>query len=240
MNAENILSWHEANQAYLVRALYSVRVALEQQSGVSVHPEADAAANSFAKIEPMPALERLCAAFGLSRFEREILLLCAGMELDAAFAQVVAAAQPESRLTFPTFGLALAAFAEPHWSALAPTAPLRRWRLIEIDNRDSLTTGKIRIDERVLHYLAGVTHLDERLSGLLQAIPQPDDLPRSQVVQAERIARYWSQSGGVIPPVIQLCGGEARSKRAVAAAACAALGLELYAIRADAVPHNPA
>ena len=41
-------------------------------------------------MDPPPALERLCATFGLSRFERDILLLCAGVELDAQFAQTVA------------------------------------------------------------------------------------------------------------------------------------------------------
>src|SRR5579875_2734065 len=33
--------------------------------------------------EPAP-LQRLCAAFGLSPFERDLLLLCAGVELDSS------------------------------------------------------------------------------------------------------------------------------------------------------------
>ena len=234
-------SWHEANQAYLVHALQTVRGALERRAGGAQDAETAAVGtNSSAAIDPAPALERLCAAFGLSRFERDILLLCAGVELDAGFAQTVATAQSDARLTFPTFSLALAALGEPHWSALSPVAPLRRWRLIEIDNRDSLSTGKIRIDERVLHYLAGVPHLDDRLSGLLQVIAPVDELPPSQAAQAEWIARLWSQAGSTIIPVIQLCGDEAQSKRAVAAAACAAVGLDLYAMSAAVVPHHPA
>jgi ATP-dependent 26S proteasome regulatory subunit len=243
MSMESTTALDEANQSYLVRALQTVRAALAQRAGGARASETDqvvpSQTNGSAAIRSAPALERLCAAFALSRFEREILLLCAGMELDAGFAQMVAAAQQDPRLAFPTFGLALAALADPHWSALAPAAPLRHWRLIEIDSRESLTTGRLRIDERVLHYLAGVSHMDERLGGLLQTITPPDDLPQSQAAQADRIAHSWS-CGGVTLPVIQLCGDEVESKRAVAAAACAALGLDLYAIRAEAVPHHPA
>jgi hypothetical protein len=32
------------------------------------------------------------------------------------------------------------------------------------------TTAPIRIDERVLHYLTGVNHLDSRLRGIVAAI----------------------------------------------------------------------
>jgi ATPase family protein associated with various cellular activities (AAA) len=42
------------------------------------------------------------------------------------------------------------------------------------------------------------------------------------------------------PPAIQLCGSEDSGKETVAAAACAALGLGLYAMRAEDVPSAPA
>jgi len=243
MTMNSTTSWYEANQLYLVHSLQTVRAALARRAGgahdLVTDPVTHSEMNGPSAIEPAPALERLCTAFALSRFEREILLMCAGMELDAGFAPAVASAQADPRLAFPTFGLALAALTEPHWSALAPAAPLRRWRLIEIDGRDSLTAGRIRIDERVLHYLAGVSHLDERLSGLLQTIAPPDDLPQSHAAQADKIAHWWSRAGTMFP-AIQLSGDEVQSKRAVAAAACAALGLDLYAIRADAVPHQAA
>ena len=145
--------------------------------------------------DPPPALERLCAAFGLSRFERDILLLCAGVELDAQFAQTVARAQRDSHLAFPSFSLALAALPEAHWSALTPVAPLRRWRLIEVTAGETLAASRIRIDERVLHYLAGVSYLDDRLAGLLHAIAAPEDLPDSQAAQAEMIVSALSVGG---------------------------------------------
>ena len=68
----------------------------------------------------------------------------------------------------------MAALPEAHWSALTPAAPLRRWRLMELGAGDTLTTSPLRIDERVLHYLAGVPHLDERLVGLVEPVPRAE------------------------------------------------------------------
>jgi len=72
-------------------------------------------------VEPPAELELLCAMLGLSAFERDIVLLCAGVELDSRLADLCGAR--------PTFSMALAAFPGAHWSALSPSRPLRYWRL---------------------------------------------------------------------------------------------------------------
>src|SRR5687767_7431164 len=117
-------TWTDLNQQALVAAVAAVREALER------HAERGAAGRqrgSAAELPPpVPALDTLVATFRLSPFERAILLLCAGIELDAGMAAVCAAAQGDSTRSYPTFGLALAALPEPHWSALSPEAPLRR------------------------------------------------------------------------------------------------------------------
>ena len=245
MSSANAMSWHELNQVYLMRELGMVRRALERcveapSETISELVEPSPPTPSVPEIDPPPALERLCRAFELSRFERAILLLCAGIELDASFARVIAAAQRDSRQAFPTFSLALAALSEPHWSALSPTGPLRRWRLIEVNAAESLTAGRMRIDERVLHYLVGVSHLDDRLSGLLEWVAAPAELPPSHRAHAQALARIWSSAAASMLPLIQLCGDESQGKRDVAAAACARLGLDLYAINAHALPTHPA
>ena len=238
------LSWHEANQRFLTRAIKSVRDQLELKVGDTGTEHAGETLSESdgiptGGIDPPPALERLCMAFGLSPFERDILLLCAGVELDSDFARVVAAAQKESRKQLPTFSLALSAFASPHWSALSPMAPLRRWRLIEVGSGETLTGSPLRIDERVLHFLAGVSYLDERLAAMVEFVPAPAELPSSQQTQVAAITHAWSSpTNGT--HLIQLCGDDAQPKRAVAAAACAQLGLALYLLPAHAVPQQAA
>ena len=138
---------------------------------------------------------------------------------------------------YPTFSLALAALPEAHWSALTPAAALRRWRLIEVGAGDTLTNSTLRIDERVLHYLTGISYLDARLQGLIESLPPPADLPPSHCELALRLADFWSRPQETpAAPVIHLCGGEHAAKHAIAAFACAARGIKLHILRAADVP----
>ncbi|MER7082292.1 ATPase family associated with various cellular activities (AAA) [Saccharopolyspora kobensis] len=189
---------------------------------------------------PCPdALEALASCFGLSTFEREVLLLCAAMEMDATTAGRCAAASGSSR-AFPTFSLALAALTDPHWSALAPVSPLRRWRLVELDEEAGLTTGRLRIDERILHFLLGAPYLDVRLHGLLRRPPAPESLPPSYEAAAERVAMSWADGRSGAPLRVELVGGDERTRSDIVTAAAASCDLALYAIDGTDVPTDPA
>lgn len=236
MSEAPLETWAEANQRHLMAALGEVRRALERH----VSP---AGSSVTATVEPatepsvVSALDLLYVAFGLSPFERSVLLLCAGMELDSSFAALCAAARADPRRPYPTFSLALAALPGAHWSALSPAAPLRRWKLVEVGSGDLVTQSPLRIDERVLHYLAGVPHLDERLRGLVESVPVPDELPQSQEMAARRIAAIWASAREAAGwPAIQLTGEASAVKRGVAARACAAAGFALHVLRAADAP----
>lgn len=242
-------NWNEANQRYLMAALGVVREALERhlsrsqpelESHASDAPQestAEQALKEAAAALPSPAaLEMLCKMFGLSAFERDILLLCAGIELDSSFASLCAEAQSDAARVFPTFSLALAALPEAHWSAMTPAGALRRWRLLEVGSGSVLTLSQLRIDERILHYLAGVQHTDERLAGMVEHLHETSELASSHSSLAERIAALWSKSAGSILPVMQLCGNEVADKRAIAVAACAALGMYVGLLSAQSLP----
>src|SRR5205823_9566490 len=182
--------------------------------------------------------ETLAQTFGLSPFERSILLLCAGIELDASFARLCAAGHGDPGRSYPTFSLALAALPTPHWSALTPMAPLRRWRLIELVPQPgtALTLSPLRIDERVLHFLTGLQYLDERLAGLVEPVAA-DALVPSHLALARQIARTWADAHGHLP-VIQLWCTDNATKGAIAATGCAEAGLHLHTVAAENVPAN--
>ena len=112
--------WSEANQRWLAAEL----ARLHAQVRARLEPDAELAPAAF---EPTPwpqeavappALERVARIFGLSRFERELLLLAAGIELDRGLRALLPA--PLS------FSLALSLLDAPHWDALSPLAPLRQ------------------------------------------------------------------------------------------------------------------
>jgi hypothetical protein len=147
----------------------------------------------------------------------------------------------ETVRNYPTFSLALSLFPEAHWSALTPAAPLRGWRLIEVGSGTALTQLPLRIDERILHHIAGVSHIDDRLMGYVEPVEAPEHLVPSHKTLTAQIATAWSNAThGKSLPVIQLVGIDASARSVVAAAAGALLGIRLFAIRAEAIPASPA
>jgi SpoVK/Ycf46/Vps4 family AAA+-type ATPase len=242
----NATTWNESNQRFLMAAIGMVRVQLEdhlassQTTGESPDNGRLAQEELSAAAAEMPspsALELLCKMFGLSSFERDLLLLCAGVELESSFAALCAKAQGDPTRSLPTLSLALAILPNPHWSALTPSAPLRRWRLIDVGSGSVLTLSPLRIDERILHYLAGVQHLDERLAGLIERLQPAREIAPSHAGLAERIAVLWSQASRQDElPIVQLCGREPGDIRSLAIAACAGVGFNTGLIAAHSVP----
>ena len=138
--------WTDANQRLLVAefARIKARLAGENSTVATEH-----VIEMRAAMPASSAIDRVADCFGLSTFECDVLLLCAGVEMDSNLAGLCAANSNTQR-SQATFGLALAALAEPHWSALSPVRPLRRWRLVEVTDESSLTNARLRIDERVI------------------------------------------------------------------------------------------
>ena len=226
------VSWLDANQRALSAELERIKATLERDTkGRAEGTEPDPPLQGS-------ALDRVGRLFRLTPFERDVLLLAAGIELDAAFRSVCARALGDAGRPYATFGLALAALDDPHWSALTPAGPLRFWRLVEVDATDSLTAAPLRIDERILHYLAGVEHLPAVLEGVVEFVDDTIPLAPSQAVVAARIAEYLASGSSSVR--VAVCGPPSAPARAVAHAAAQSLGLRLCAVRADALPQLPA
>ena len=183
-------------------------------------------------------LDALLTCFSLTPFERDLLLLTAAHELEPTTAARCAAAAGDPERAYPTFSLALAALAQPHWSALTPVAPLRRWRIVELDDESRLTTSRLRLDERILHFLLGSPYLDARLHGQLRRTPVPDALSPSYDLAADRLAEGWTN--GADAPLVEITGGDLRSRADISAAAAARARLGLYAMNAEDIPSDPA
>lgn len=182
---------------------------------------------------PPGPLGRLRAEFQLTGFELSVLLLAAGLELDHQIAELAAAAGGA------TLALALSAFPEAHYGAIGRDAPLRHWRLIELDPGPSLVGSPLRIDETMLGFLLGETSLDPRLAEPAAAVP-PAPLTPSQVALAERLAWAW-RAAPDDPPILHLVEARDGAPAAgVARAVCDRLGLGLTSLSARALPLAPA
>ena len=189
------------------------------------HSQAFAAAIARvrARLENPEALDLLTTSLRLTSFERDLLVLAAAAEIDP----------PPLELTF---ALALRWLDAPHWSAFSPSAPLRRWRLIEMDPRDSLMHGPLRIDERALHFLMGVAAEDDRLAPLIAPLPAPGNLAPAQRAAAAHAAAALAEHRC---PLVQICGG-AGETRLVAASVAQSAGGQAAVMTAANVPASPA
>ncbi len=235
------VTWFEANQRYLVATFSALRIHLKDRLDGGVNSSAqiddnllDPAVWNFSQ---PPALEQLCSVFELSAFERGIIILAAGAEMDSQLAAHYASLDA-SRRPLPTLQLALTVLPEAHWSALSPSRALRRWQLIDLFAADTLVTSAFRPNERILHFLAGLSGIDERLHHLIHPVPTPETLPSSYADVASQVAAVWTDASRQATaasisqqlPLIELCGAEPDTNRAIAAHAAATLNLRLHVL----------
>jgi hypothetical protein len=238
-------TWAKDNQRYTAVAMSRVAALLSGDgcergdAGCAFDLELEDIATSMAR---PPALTSLLTAFGLSPFESDLLVMCAGVELDEGIRQALARHDSEvpgtGRRPAPTFGLALAELPDPHWSALTPASSLRRWRLVELGPGPVLTESPLHISERVLHYLAGVHYVDDA-SGVRQPTSTPE-LAHGQATVARNAAAVVAAATDVGPPLVQILTRRRGTGQAIAGVAGAALGLAAGVVRVEDIPANAA
>src|SRR5262245_49493986 len=112
MASQRDQGWRDENQRYLAEALSIVRryVAPDSRAGASAPSSESSEAPGEGRqsqrqaheMSHPPALETLCQTFGLTEFERAMVLLCAGAELDGSFGAACARAQGDDQRSFPT------------------------------------------------------------------------------------------------------------------------------------------
>ena len=233
MTTEEIkASWTQANQSGLVSEFARLR---QRLGGEAKDYSGEGFTVDSSGLQSPPAIDRLTEVFGLTAFEREVLLLCAGVEMDSELAAQCGAAQGRPQRLYATFGLAMATLADPHWSALMPSRPLRRFRMVELEPGHGLTAAPLRIDERILHYLAGVNALDPRLEGTIRLSPFPEWIAEEHRTVASEVARYFTpdpQEG----PVLHLCGDDPQGQEDAAAIVAHQIRRHLFTVSAEDLP----
>jgi hypothetical protein len=233
--------WQEENRQALYNALDALLARVAKRQNI-VRPERSVADER----QSVPAeekharslLERLVAKFKLTPFERDLLLLCAGVEFDGRFPELIKKLYADDRLTHTTFSLALNYLQNPHWSALSPEGPLRRGRLISVGTGAGITTSPLTIEESVLHYLVGQPHLDERLRPFYEPIRTgPPAGCRQQASAVDRMLEGWKlRDEAGRRSKIMLLGHDCAELPAVFAAACRSVGFVAFLLDVRTLP----
>jgi hypothetical protein len=186
----------------------------------------------------VPALLHCARVFGLSAFEGELLLLLAGLELDERLRTAVAALNGGS--SSASFALALGHLTQPHWDGVGPEAPLRYWRMIQMDEGRPIMYAPLRIDERILHFITGVPASEPPLFGIaLTRVTAQRDSGLVDHALVDAVTHALAQVGEAGPIVVlQADGGAARARDLAVAVARESAGA-LW-INAALLPGNPA
>ena len=213
-------------------------VAEVADAGATATDAATSPAGTAAGSSHPPALGVLVNRLGLSAFERDLLLLCIGMELDTRMPALCALAQHDPLKPYPTFALAFAVLDEPRWDALSPERPLRYWRLLDIHQPgpQPLIGAVLSADERVVNFVKGMNYLDHRLMPLLTALPPATLSPSQRAVADQLLDSLRHVPVGEALPVVQLLGSDSVSKQAIAQAIAAAFGAQAYRLSAQLLP----
>ncbi|MEL6816166.1 MAG: ATP-binding protein [Cyanobacteria bacterium J06598_3] len=216
----------------MAEAIAPIKTWLSQHSNES--------AESLRPLEAGPStarLNRLCDRFHLSPNERQLLLLCAGMEIDPDWPALCASANNNSSLAYPTFRLAQQMLPTLGSDEIAPASPLRDWTMISRSRGLTTMTSMLQIDEHILHYLLGSDRIDGRLSSIVHPVaPHTADLPKSQQAIVNNSLAAWKNN----VRIFQFFGQGQTLKRAIAAQLCQRLQRPLYELSVAALPTDQA
>ena len=203
-------------------------------------------AQTLAEAGTQPALEMLVRLFGLTPFERNVLLLCLAPELDATFERLYAYVQDDVTRKYATPHLALTLFGGKGEAEVGarnsflPESPLGRFRLVILEPGPLPGAAQgarpMRLDGRIADYLQGINRPDERISDLLRPTP-PVPISQSHHDLVDRLQRFIESGAGRGPwPALNLIGPPGTGKQAVAHALCNHLGLQLYGLDVARLP----
>jgi hypothetical protein len=204
------------------------------RNGLGQSPEP----NASERWNPAAQLKTL---FGLSSFEADTILLCAGFALDGRFEAACAEMNGDAALQTkhsPSFGLAASVLAEPHWSAMSRTRPLLYWRLLEL-GQGPLLQAPLEIDERVLQFLLGVAAIDAQLDMVFHSLQAGEDYSTTGLREATmRGVAHW-RVGGRNPQPLLISGATANQREVLFLNLCKEAGVRALTFDAADLPSDP-
>ena len=184
---------------------------------------------------------QLKTLFGLSSFEVDTVLLCAGFALDRRFemacAELNAGAALQAKYS-PSFGLAASVLEEPHWSAMSRTRPLLYWRLLEL-GQGPLLQAPLEMDERVLQFLLGVAAIDAQLDMVFHSLQASEDHSTTGLQEATmRGVAHW-RGGGRNPQPLLISGATTGQRETLFLGLCKEAGVRALTLDAADLPADP-
>jgi hypothetical protein len=190
------------------------------------------------------ALDMLADRFGLSGFEQNALLLCAATGTRHPDRESVRPRPGRSPEAFPHVRPRARPVRRPDLGSprSGPSAALPGGWSKSTSRGQALTASALRADERIVNYLKGLNHLDERLAQFFSPWEfsyRSATLSPTQEKQVDAILQASTQAAAAGPrPVVQLVGADSVSKQLVALHVATKLEPRLYRVNAEMLPSS--
>ncbi|MGI9148101.1 MAG: ATP-binding protein [Chloroflexota bacterium] len=192
----------------------------------------------------VPPLERLAGLFGLSSFEKQVVIVCLAAEVDLKYERLFAYLQDDVTKKRPTVDLVFRLLGTATAERLAARssfdagAPLLRWELVSLHDdpaarRPVLLARYLKLDDRIVGNLLGSPTPDARL-GALPADPTDASahLPERVRDHLDGWCRTWPWHTAARRPVVMLHGRYGNGQTAAAAQLAESLGHPLLLLDA--------
>ena len=176
------------------------------------------------------ALGVLCSSFGLTRFERDVMVILAMMNLDTGLPSIFMSAFTDG-VPAVNFLKLLDTFTEAahlEQASLAPDGTLRRWELVRVSESQTMTeaalnTRTLVLDDWVYLYLSGIDSMDAILQGAIQSpnLERHLTLTEAQRVVSEHASQQFGHS------LVQIWGIETDIKNAASTTTTLQFGYRL-------------
>jgi len=197
-------------------------------------------------------LERLRAAFQLTPFDIDVLLLALAPEIERKYTTLYAYLQDDITKKLPSVDLALRVFCpsgEEKWAArqrFTSSAPLRKHELLHlasdtVQGQLTLLDHTFTVDERIMNYLFDTDDFDTRLLSFADCREphvQLDDMLLADETKQQLLRFLHEHETTDTQVLLYFYGPAGVGKRSTAEALCQALGRKLLVIHGKKVQHG--
>ncbi|HEY7547848.1 MAG TPA: ATP-binding protein, partial [Blastocatellia bacterium] len=191
------------------------------------------------------SLPRLAERFHLTRFEEQCLIICLAPELDCKYEKLYAYIQDDATRRKPSVDLILNLLCQSRADrnaarvAFDPQATLLKCRLLHMtdskaDGPAPLLSRLLKLDDRIVNFLLGFNHIDERLEPFARMVSRETEsnqidsedsiYPRMRSFVESHFRDRQSDNRNLI---FYLQGPDIRDKGSLVEAVCRDLGLPL-------------
>ena len=189
-----------------------------------------------------PGIDCLAERFGLTSFERDVLLLSMAPEMDPGLERLFAYLQDDATKKCLTADLACSLVGEGESiggmrQSFLAHAPLRRWRLLTLEAANGgLSGGALRAEHSVAQYILGVPCLDDRCQRVLNRDPR-HAISNGHYQVASQLAQWLTSSPeNRRSTLINLVGPPDSGRLAVASTLADIAGWNLLAVDVESLP----